>query len=320
MMLIQGKLIKFYHRFQKGGVLTARIKPALKKRLLAILGRLGDSISVKLIQQYNKLTGKTTRLSIARSLHNRIASAVNRGTIDHDDPYWDEIENTLTHLRAFVHHGKTATLQHRSIKIESLNGIDKVTNPIIGPQELINSTDLVKLKFDSIGFKGKWLNLIGDPTNGFTTMIYGKPKFGKSYLAIDLAFYLAKNHGTVLYVASEEQIGATLQLKVAETGSAHPDLFFIGSLPERLDNYDFVFIDSVNNYNLSPSDLRDLKSKNPKVSFIYIFQSTKHGMFRGGNEFQHDVDVVIEVPEIGKATQFGRFNQGGEMNIFKRKS
>ena len=29
------------------------------------------------------------------------------------------------------------------------------------------------------------------------------------------------------------------------------------------------------------------------------------------------MDVVIEVPERGKAIQFGRFNQGGEMSIFE---
>jgi hypothetical protein len=28
------------------------------------------------------------------------------------------------------------------------------------------------------------------------------------------------------------------------------------------------------------------------------------------------VDVVIEIPEKGKAVQFGRYNQGGEMDIF----
>jgi hypothetical protein len=28
------------------------------------------------------------------------------------------------------------------------------------------------------------------------------------------------------------------------------------------------------------------------------------------------VDVVVELPEIGKAVQYGRFNQGGEMSIF----
>jgi len=38
--------------------------------------------------------------------------------------------------------------------------------------------------------------------------------------------------------------------------------------------------------------------------------------FRGENSFQHDVDVVIEVPEKGRAVQFGRFNQGGDISIF----
>ena len=49
---------------------------------------------------------------------------------------------------------------------------------------------------------------------------------------------------------------------------------------------------------------------------MFIFQTTKQGNFRGENSFQHDVDVVLEVPEKGKAVQMGRFNQGGEMEIF----
>jgi hypothetical protein len=32
------------------------------------------------------------------------------------------------------------------------------------------------------------------------------------------------------------------------------------------------------------------------------------------------VDVVIEVPEKGKAIQMGRFNQGGEIDIFETDS
>ena len=34
------------------------------------------------------------------------------------------------------------------------------------------------------------------------------------------------------------------------------------------------------------------------------------------NETQHEADVVIEMPEPGKAVQMGRFNQAGEINIF----
>ncbi|HWJ28365.1 MAG TPA: hypothetical protein VNS32_17600, partial [Flavisolibacter sp.] len=63
-------------------------------------------------------------------------------------------------------------------------------------------------------------------------------------------------------------------------------------------------------------DLNNLKRQNPSKSFIFIFQSTKEGNFRGANAFQHDVDVVFEVPEKGRAVQMGRFNQGGEIPIF----
>jgi predicted nucleotidyltransferase len=72
----------------------------------------------------------------------------------------------------------------------------------------------------------------------------------------------------------------------------------------------------VNRLGLTPEDLRELKSRYPAKSFIYIFQATKQGNFRGENSFQHDVDVVIEVPEKGKAVQMGRFNQGGQLDIF----
>jgi predicted ATP-dependent serine protease len=81
---------------------------------------------------------------------------------------------------------------------------------------------------------------------------------------------------------------------------------------------DFIFLDSVNKLGLSPADLSILKADNPSKSFIFVFQTTKDGNFRGANSFQHDVDVVIEIPEKGMARQYGRFNQGGEMEIFQR--
>lgn len=67
---------------------------------------------------------------------------------------------------------------------------------------------------------------------------------------------------------------------------------------------------------LPPEDQTRFKPLNPTKSFIFIFQATKAGTFRGDNTFQHDVDMVIEVPEKGKAVQMGRFNQGGEMEVF----
>jgi len=44
---------------------------------------------------------------------------------------------------------------------QSLNGID-------GKPAIINSMDLANMEFDTLGFTGKWLELIGDPSPNFT--------------------------------------------------------------------------------------------------------------------------------------------------------
>ncbi|MBL7910091.1 MAG: hypothetical protein JNJ41_03405 [Bacteroidia bacterium] len=191
-----------------------------------------------------------------------------------------------------------------------LNGISQNNGKIM------SSVDFANMEFSTIGLKDKWLEFIGDPAPGFTAMVYGRPKMGKSYLCVDFAGYLARNHGKVLYVAKEEKLDATLQKKLKEKDVANENLFVSDNLPKSVTGYQFVILDSVNKLELNPKDLEKLKADNKGVSFIYIFQTTKEGKFRGTNEFQHDVDVIIEVPEKGIAIQNGRFNQGGEMRIF----
>jgi predicted ATP-dependent serine protease len=120
------------------------------------------------------------------------------------------------------------------------------------------------------------------------------------------------------YVAKEEKLDATLQKKLNDTNVKNPNLFVSDYLPGDVSEFDFVFIDSVNKMELQPNDLEELKTKFPNVSFIYVFQTTKEGNFRGSNHFQHDVDVVIEIPEKGKAVQNGRFNQGARCRYLMR--
>lgn len=175
----------------------------------------------------------------------------------------------------------------------------------------------MKLDFPTIGFTGKWRDFIGDPSPGFSAMVFGLPKFGKSTLCIDFAGYLAEKHDTVLYVAKEERLHLTLQDKIKAMAVSHPRLYVAAILPDDLSRYGYVFLDSVNLLGPTVEELRLLKNKYPEVSFIYVFQSTKAGNFRGENSFQHDVDAVIEVPEWGKARQHGRFNQGGALDIFE---
>lgn len=193
----------------------------------------------------------------------------------------------------------------------------KKSKPLNGVN-IMPSTDFANLQFNTIGFKDRWLAFIGDPAPGFTAMVFGMPKMGKSYLCVDFAGYLAQNHGNVLYVAKEEKLDKTLQDKLKEKDVAHENLTVADGIPADLSPYDFIFLDSVNKLGLTPKDLEKLKSQNKGKSFIYVFQATKGGKFKGNNEFQHDVDVVIEVPEIGKAVQYGRFNQGGAIDIFPK--
>lgn len=128
--------------------------------------------------------------------------------------------------------------------------------------KIMCSTDFTNLHFNTIGFKDKWLAFIGDPAPGFTAMVFGMPKMGKSYLCVDFAGYLARNHGKVLYVAKEEKLDKTLQDKLKDKEVASENLFVTDALPKDLSAYDFIFLDSVNKIGLTPKDLEKLKADN----------------------------------------------------------
>ena len=297
-----------------------------------------STLAEKFVKRFLLLHGKTLQKKEIEGFLNDVQNAIKEKEITKDSVLSKEVQLIQSKILS------TANNMGRSIKVElaadtkrklqlalnklkakpaprkpkknDLNGVEEVQE-VKPKQNLMNSIDFANLHFNSIGFSGKWLNLIGDPSPGFTAMVFGRPKMGKSYLCVDFAGYLARNHGTVLYVANEEKLDATLQMKLNDTDVKHENLFVSDYLPEDLRKYQFIILDSVNKLGLSPKDLENLKKNNPGKSFIFIFQTTKDGKFKGANSYQHDVDVVIEVPERGRATQFGRFNQGGEMNIFE---
>lgn len=181
---------------------------------------------------------------------------------------------------------------------------------------VVNSGELKNAEFETLPFTGKWHDLIGDPCPGFTCLIYGAPKLGKSTLAIEFGKYLAENFGNILYVAAEEGIGEQLSDKIKRLGAEHPRLFFADKLPADIGKYEFVFIDSINRAKLDYDALLQLKADYPKTSFFYVSQVTKDGSYRGSRELEHDVDCVIEVDRIGHARGYGRFAQGGEAEIY----
>lgn len=315
---VQDRLIQVYNS------MAAKIKFELKPETAETLKKLtcGEKVlaSTGFIKRYISMNEKPGMKEKAKGLLAQINRAMDKGKITDNDPYIVEVHEIKKNLKAFTTDKSIKVLEIEPATLNGLEGILGCACQNLGGVSkrpvLMNSVDFVNMEFDTLGFTGKWLELIGDPSSNFTAMVYGKPKMGKSYLCIDFAGYLARHHGKVLYVAKEEGLDLTLQAKLQDKSVAHPNLDVSSYLPESLKKYDFIFLDSVNRLGLKPEDLNQLKSKNPTKSFVFIFQTTKDGNFRGANSFQHDVDVVIEVPKKGKAVQRGRFNQGGEIEIF----
>lgn len=318
---LQDNLIRLHDGFKGTGAIQVSIEEKERNRLLNIVGKQELMTSVQFIKSYIGLQGKTVTNKQATSLFNRITKAVDNKVITEKDAYWDEVDQILSNLKTFVKKNKTdGVLSIPSRELHGLNGILSGTGSglnglgSIPDTSIIRGADLIKMNFRTLGFKGVWRELIGDPNPGFSAMVFGKPKFGKSILCIRFADYLSRNHGSVLYVAREERIGGTLQEKAAEMNATEVD--FVSDIPADLSGFDFVFLDSIHKLGLTPEDLDNLRRKYPRTSFVFVFQTTKQGAFRGQNSYQHDVDIVIELPEPGKAVQYGRYNQGGEMNLF----
>ncbi len=327
--IIQEKLVQVYNAM--GTSIQIHLKPETMEKMIKLVKSEKVMPSIKFIKRYVSLQGKVGVKDKAKKLLDDMQKAVKQGVLTKADKYSDKVNAMYLNLHNLI----TKPKQHDALDISKhelnglmgilnscgcgcngLNGVEDEEEQSRPANQIMNSIDFAKMQFDSIGFKGKWLDFIGDPAQGFTAMVFGKPKMGKSYLCIDFAGYLSRNHGKVLYVAKEEKLDATLQKKLNDTNVKNPNLFVSDYLPSNLSEFDYVFLDSVNKMELQPNDLEALKTNFPNVSFIYVFQTTKEGNFRGSNHFQHDVDVVIEIPEKGRATQNGRFNQGGEMQIF----
>lgn len=321
---IQDKLINLYNGMKNK--VTVVLRPETREALKKYVA--GEKVlpSVSFIKRYIWMHEKTGMKEKAKNLLSEIDNAYEKGKILDHDPYAKELLEIKRNLQDFISDRGMKTLKIEPAVLNGLQGIMQdgcgckggmVLNGISNDTPVImNSLDFAELDFKTIGFRGQWREFIGDPAPGFTVMIFGRPKMGKSILALDFAGYLAAQHGETLYVCKEEGLNKTFQDKVLAV--KHRNLHVSPFLPDDLSPYQYIFLDSVTRLGLTPEDLRRLKARYPGKSFIYIFQVTKHGIFKGNNDFQHDVDIVIEVPQKGKAIQMGRYNQGGEMDIFQR--
>ena len=251
--------------------------------------------AVRLLKQYIPLQGKDSVEDKARRLQVKVKTFIENPAFKKNTPFYASIQKINEEL---------------SLYLENPDKVDMVVAPTtqeLGKlPEVLSSQQLLAMEFETIGLKGKWKELIGNPSIGFSMMVFGQPKSGKSTLMMEFAQYLAVHHGKTLYVAIEEGFGYTLKDKIQRVGANSSNLSFAANMPETLTGLDFVFIDSISRGGLEIEDLIKLQEEYPKIGFIYIFHTTKDGRFRGGNHYAHEVDVIVEVsPEEIKAS--GRF-------------
>ena len=180
--------------------------------------------------------------------------------------------------------------------------------------------ELLEKKFDILEFEGKFLELIGKPSKIFHAIVWGLPKGGKSNFAIRFADYLREYFGKVVYIAAEEGESVTLQEKFKDIGGSKVTIIESRNRDDireylKSKDYNFAFIDSINNAGIDSEYLEQLKKENPLKSFIAIVQATKQGNFKGDQSLTHNSDFIIMVSE-GVAHHHGRFNVVSEVKIF----
>jgi hypothetical protein len=317
--MMQKQLISCYEKM--GDMAEIKIDSKNLKRYLEIAHSQEGMFSVALLKSYIALNGKRDVKDRSQRLFNRIKKAVEQGKITKSDKYADKLNEAYQTLKNY-NDGDSAMLNINKAQLnglmgilgenlfqkKSLNGYDDDNGMIV------SSGELLAMDFQTIGLQGKYKELIGDPSVGFTAMVYGLPKSGKSTLCLDFANYLAAHHGKVLFCAIEEGFGYTLKEKIERLKAHHPNLYITDRVPENLNDFNFVFIDSVSKAGMDINDIDALRKMHPEVSFIFIYHTTKEGKFKGVNEHAHEVDVIVQV-EKGKATSTGRFNAGGSMEF-----
>jgi len=175
--------------------------------------------------------------------------------------------------------------------------------------ETVSARDLAKMRFKTIGYNGRFKDVVGDPAVGFHMMVYGPPFNGKSSFVIELCKDLAAlGKGRIAYLALEEGISLSMQKKVIERGADKVDgLEFKGTMPASFDGYAFVVIDSVSDRAISREALRQMFLQNPNTCFICIFHATKDGGARGGLDYSHDMDIILKIEGHKPVVEKNRF-------------
>lgn len=344
---IQDKLVNLYNAMK--GDLKIEINGKELAKLVVIAG--GEEVypSINIMKRYIGLQGKEAEQRKIDSFIKQIEGALQKKKVNEDDPYLDKVRTILNTLKKAK---SGSTLSMAKAELNGLEGIVKACgckskslgkiydtggktlrrckkgtysdakkgacSHHKGLSGVLTAEEMASRKFEYLNFTSPWSTLIGRPATNFTMMLHGEPGAGKTTLLLKFAKYLANTFGKVLYISSEEFAASTMTEKVNTLLNPFPkNLEFAENLKDpNLSNYDFIILDSVNDLGLQLQDYKELRAKYPNTAFILILQHTKAGHYRGGKDWEHEIEIAGEV-ENGIITIYrNRYGVKGSMNFF----
>lgn len=345
--IIQDKLVNAFNKMKGGERFVINEKDL--GRLVSIAG--GEQVypSIKFIKRFIVMQERDLTTSQIESFLKQLENAVNKKKIIRDDPYADKLNVIYKKLKTTA--GKISLTK---AELNGLEGIVKAcachkdlgkiyrtggrplrqckkrtysdarkgacshNRGLSGTQGVLTAEQMGNRQFERLNFVHPWDTLMGNPAKNFTIMFHGEPGAGKTTLLLKFAEYLANNFGSVIYISSEEHEASTLTDKVNELLRPKPtNLDFAPDLrTPDLSKYDFIILDSVNDLGLKLDDFKKLKKENPHAAFILILQHTKDGDYRGGKDWEHDIQIAAKV-ENGVVTVYrNRYGVKGSLDFF----
>lgn len=165
------------------------------------------------------------------------------------------------------------------------------------PKGIYGVNDIANRNIKQIDLDGRYKDDFNELYTDTQMMFWGPPGGGKTSYLLYFAQYLAtKKSLKVLYVANEEIQRSTFTKKMKELKiEDHRNLDFAEELPDDVSGYDAIFLDSVQTLGFDLETYVEWAKTNRGKLLIPVIQSTKDGDFKGGKDWEHEMDFAGQI-------------------------
>lgn len=182
---------------------------------------------------------------------------------------------------------------------------------------VLSGHDIASMQFRELDLDGEYKKAFVRLFLDTLIMIWGTPGSGKTVYLLKFAQYMAEQKALrVLYIAAEEYGRSTFTEKVRDFNIHHANLKFVKNFDQlqkeglSLSEFDVIFLDSVQKLGMDVKKFIEFYEANPNKIIVAIIQSTKDGDFRGGKDWEHEVDIAGEIVNRELVLRKNRLQKG----------